>query len=506
MKRNALTYLLLPFLLALLVTACKDDTLPASPAEEEEAGSGVYVSVVVNTGGSNASRVPTPGEDGDLPKQPGTGDENMVHDLNVFFFQGKGINDLDNPNIDCQLYFSGAELQTSNDNVYHSVAKKVTDVLLLGETYHVLVIANTGSRITGVNTLHTLRDYQIEQPVTDNYTNFLMSSESDDKVTITPSTQNNPVPVKVDVERMVARVDCAWEDKYEVTGDNMPSDGGNSSQDKKDNVKILGAALVNRYVGNTYAFKRVTNGTDLNTENYLGDETRENGTTGNANNYVLDPLTVPGKYNSHYTYYYMEYVNWDIENDFANPKNNVTSEQEGRTYYCLSYARENINTTEQLSETEENERVGIQKYATGIMFKAQYTPAGFSEGETFYRYTSRNGNGSTLYTAEALMDAFPETFTEENQSAWGDIDGCDVFLNGCCYYVYWICHADGENTNVISPMKYAIVRNNIYQLYVNSISQLGTPEPDSSVKEINTEVHFQVSEWDRINVEVPDFD
>lgn len=505
MKLNLSTYLPLLFLLALLVTACKDDTFPASPAEEEEAGSGVYVSVVVNTGGSNASRVPTPGEDDDLSKQSGTGDENMVHDLNVFFFQGEGINDLDNPNIDCQLYFSGAELQTSNDNVYHSVAKKVTDVLLLGETYHVLVIANTGSRITGVNTLHTLRDYQIEQPVTDNYTNFLMSSESDDKVTITPSTQNNPVPVKVDVERMVARVDCAWEDKYEVTGDNMPSDGGNSSQDK-DKVTILGAALVNRYVGNTYAFKRVTNGTDLSTVNYLGDETRENGTTGNASNYVLDPLTVPGKHNSHYTYYYMEYVNWDIENDFANPKNNVTSEQEGRTYYCLSYARENINTTEQLSETEENERVGIQKYATGIMFKAQYTPAGFSEGETFYRYTSRNGNGSTLYTADALMDAFPETFTEENQSAWGDIDGCDVFLNGCCYYVYWICHADGENTNVISPMKYAIVRNNIYQLYVNRISQLGTPEPDSNVEEINTEVHFQVSEWDRINVEVPDFD
>ena len=71
MKRNVLTYLLLPFLLALLVTACKDDTLPASPAEEEEAGSGVYVSVVVNTGGSNASRVPTPGEGGDGP-QAGT--------------------------------------------------------------------------------------------------------------------------------------------------------------------------------------------------------------------------------------------------------------------------------------------------------------------------------------------------------------------------------------------------------------------------------------------------
>lgn len=507
MKRNALTYLLLPFLLALLVTACKDDTLPASPAEEEEAGSGVYVSVVVNTGGSNASRVPTPGEYGD-DLQAGTVEESTVHDLNVFFFQGEGINDLDNPNIDCQLYFSGAELQTSNDNVYHSVAKKVTDVLLLGETYHVLVIANTGSRITGINTLHTLRDYQIDQPVTDNYTNFLMSSESDVEVTITPSTQNNPVPVEVDVERMVARVDCAWKNEYKVSGDNMPSEGGNPSQNEKDKVKILGAALVNRYAGDTYAFKRVTNGTeDLNTENYLGDETRENGTTGNANNYVLDPLTVPGKHNSHYTYYYMEYVNWDIKNDFANPIGNidVTSEQGGKTYYCLSYARENINTTTQLSEKDGDETIGIQRYATGIMFKAQYTPTGFTEGGTFYRYTSRNGNGLTLYTAKTLMDAFPDTFTEENQSAWGDIEGCDVFLNGWCYYVYWIRHAE-DNSDDISPMEYAMVRNNIYQLYVNSISQLGTPEPDSNVEEINTEVHFQVKPWNIKDIEVPDFD
>ena len=139
------------------------------------------------------------------------------------------------------------------------------------------------------------------------------------------------------------------------------------------------------------------------------------------------------------------------------------------------------------------------------MFKAQYTPAGFPEGETFYRYMSLNGSGLTLYTAEALMNAFPNTFTKENQSAWGDIEGCDVFLNGWCYYVYWIRHAE-DNSDDISPMKYAMVRNNIYQLYVNRISQLGTPEPDSNVEEINTGVHFQVSEWDRINVEVPDFD
>lgn len=499
MKRNALTYLLLPFLLALLVTACKDDTLPASPAEEEEAGSGVYVSVVVNTGGSNASRVPTPGEDGDLPKQPGTGDENMVHDLTVFFLD----DDLNNATtINASAYFSEKEITPeASGNITRYTVQKEIEGLYVGNTYHVLVIANAGDLTNEITDIEELKNKTFNEVIVTHDTEqwFLMASEKDSgEIEIRANnSEYNPTWVSVDVERMTARVDCAWGNEYEISGNNMPSEGGNPSQNEKDKVKILGAALVNRYAGDTYAFKRVTNNViTLSDVTYLGDEAAD------ASNYVLDPLTVPGKHNSHYTYYYMEYVNWDIENDFANPiGNNVTSEQGGRTYYRLSYARENINTTAQLSETD-----GIQRYATGIMFKAQYTPAGFSEGETFYRYTSRNGNGSTLYTADALMDAFPETFTEENQSAWGDIDGCDVFLNGCCYYVYWIRHADGENTNVISPMEYAIVRNNIYQLYVYSIRQLGTPEPDSNVEEINTGVHFQVSEWDRINVEVPDFD
>ena len=504
MKRNALTYLLLPFLLALLVTACKDDTLPASPAEEEEAGSGVYVSVVVNTGGSNASRVPTPGEYGDLPKQPGTGDENMVHDLTVFFLD----DDLNNATtINASAYFSEKEITPeASGNITRYTVQKEIEGLYVGNTYHVLVIANAGDLTNEITDIEGLKNKTFNEVIVTHDTEqwFLMASEKDSgEIEIRANnSEYNPTWVTVNVERMTARVDCAWKDKYEVTSDNMSSDGGNSSQDEKDNVKILGAALVNRYVGNTYAFKRVTNNViTLSDVTYLGDEAAD------ASNYVLDPLTVPGKHNSHYTYYYMEYVNWDIKNDFANPIGNidVTSEQGGKTYYCLSYARENINTTEQLSETEENERVGIQKYATGIMFKAQYTPAGFPEGETFYRYMSLNGSGLTLYTAEALMDAFPDTFTEENQSAWGDIDGCDVFLNGWCYYVYWIRHAK-DNSGNINPMEYAMVRNNIYQLYVNSISQLGTPEPDSNVEEINTEVHFQVKPWNIKNIEVPVFD
>ena len=73
----------------------------------------------MNTGGSNASRVPTPGEGGDGP-QAGTVEESTVHDLNVFFFQGDvdestgerlGINSPNAANIPVHsLYFSSEDL------------------------------------------------------------------------------------------------------------------------------------------------------------------------------------------------------------------------------------------------------------------------------------------------------------------------------------------------------------------------------------------------------------
>ena len=398
--KSIFSYIFFPFLpLALCLSACTDEASPSSLAGDEDEGSGVFVSVVVNTGGDASTRVPTGGENGD-GLQPGEGDENKVHDLNVFFFQGdNGINSTGNPGIDCQLYFSSAELRASDDDTYYSVAKEVTDNgLLIGETYCVLVIANAGSRLTGANTLDALRDYRIAQPVSADYTRFLMASESDaDPVEIVPSTPNKPVTVSVGVERMAARVDCCWNDSYEVPEDNDLPSFGESSSTEADKVKILGASLVNRYRGETWAFKRVTNSLDnLNDITYLGDETVNN--SGVASNYVLDPLTASGKSNSDYNYYYTEYVNWDVDADFRKPFTiQVTSEHGGDTYIRWAYTRENVNQAPVLDATNWREL-----YATGIMFQAQYTPAGFTAGETFYVYP--NNGVRTIYTAVELCN------------------------------------------------------------------------------------------------------
>lgn len=503
--KSIFSYIFFPFLpLALCLSACTDEASPSSLAGDEDEGSGVFVSVVVNTGGDASTRVPTGDENGDGLHQPGEGDENKVHDLNVFFFQGdNGINSTGNPGIDCQLYFSSAELWASGDDTYYSVAKEVTDNgLLIGKNYCVLVIANAGSRLAGANTLDALRDYRIAQPVSADYTRFLMASASDaGPITIEPRTRNNPVKVSVRVERMAARVDCCWNDSYEVPEDNdLPSFGGSSSTEA-DKVKILGASLVNRYRGETWAFKRVTKGfTDLNDITYLDDEAVDN--TGHASNYVLDPLTASGKSNSDYNYYYTEYVNWNVDTDFQNPFNNneVTStDDDANTYIRWAYTRENINQADVLSDTN-----GRELYATGIMFQARYTPAGFREGDTFYVYP--NNGVRTIYTAAELCNQHYDVFGDLPQANWGDVDGCEVYDQGRCYYVYWIRHADDNNTADISPMEYAIVRNNIYQLKINSISGLGTPEPDSNVKEVEFDIHVRVKSWDKVEVEVPPFD
>lgn len=412
MKRNALTYLLLPFLLALLVTACKDDTLPASPAEEEEAGSGVYVSVVVNTGGSNASRVPTPGENGDLPKEPGTGDENMVHDLNVFFFQGDdGINSDANTKITHCLYFSqdnnnlfGGIGQGDYDAVYYSATEDVSDKLQIGERYNVLVIANAGdlSNNATLQTLGNLRDYQVSETITDDGY-FLMSSESDALIDIKANTPATAEQVSVNIERMTARVDCAWEDDYYEID--------NSSA----KVKIESAMLVNKYIGDTYAFKRITTSITDNTIEYLGDETGDNDTP--AENYVVDPKTLDDGFTPSATYYanYYPTLSLSENSEWRILDKNVTSTDEsGTIYYRLDYTQENVFRV--------SDGFNVAACCTGIVFKTTY----YADGNT-------NGAGETRY------------------------------------YSYWIRHA-ADNNDEISPMEYAIVRNNIYQLEVTGFS------------------------------------
>lgn len=174
MKHNLLRYSLLLILLACANTGCKDDTFLISSTEKED-GSGIYVSVMVNTGGTNVTKAgttPTPGENGD-GSQHGTGDENIIHTLIVYFFQGEvtedgtrlGINSSNPENIPVyKLEFNSNDLYGGNstnnyDAVYYSATKEVSEIgLQIGQTYDVLVIANID--LKGVDEMNNLKDLQ----------------------------------------------------------------------------------------------------------------------------------------------------------------------------------------------------------------------------------------------------------------------------------------------------------------------------------------------------------
>ncbi len=447
MKRPVLTYLFF-FCLVLITAACKDDSLPASSVEKE-GGSNVYVSIVVNTEDSQNSRVstPTPGEDGDDP-QIGVNEENVVHDLNVFFFHTtdrEGLNTTDRSVNVVSIYFN----QLTGSTTKYTTETKEIEGLEIGSSYNVLVIANLGESLKNITTLENLRQYIVSTPIVQTNYFVMASSETGIPVTIQATSKNNPTVVSANVERLAARVDCHWNNEYLV---------GN------DTVVITEAMLVNKYTGGTYAFKRVTNSTTELTIDYLGTENVE----GNlAANYVIDPktLNVPQTdIANSYDHYFSRY-SWSATDDWKSLSTAVTSTHNDVTYSLLDYTTENVVKAEDSENT-------CATYCTGIVFKAKYQPAGIftTDGNrTFYRY-----NGKCYASLPEIKNVIgDQSISDDNLSQFG----ITKYQDGICYYTYWIKHAEDGDDTTVSPMEYAIVRNNIYQINVTGINDIGTVTP-----------------------------
>ena len=164
---------------------------------------------------------------------------------------------------------------------------------------------------------------------------------------------------------------------------------------------------------------------------------------------------------NHYdnSFYFHHDTPGDWENIWKQLDNTVTSEQNGITYYLLDYTQENI-VPANVAETE------CAKYCTGIVFKAQYRPAGITTTDgTFYEYQGKFYNT-------------PEDTGIPNISPYNyEMFGVVKYEGGICYYTYWIKHADDGDDTKVSPMEYAIVRNNIYQINVTGVSGIGTVTP-----------------------------
>lgn len=451
------TYILFSLFLAFL-PGCEliHDDLPETRADGEP----VYIRLQISTGGEmSATRSnPTGGENGD-GREPGTGAENAVSNVTLFLFDANVAIDGEESTPLIPLSFSGSDLMDDSgdrpeeiEQIY-TIEKEVRG--LSEDSYHILAVANiTFNESEMPTTLGTLRDKLITSTPwttgTDSPTNFVMSSEKLATITgIKASTKQYPAEVEITIERLAAKVD------YKVNSASFTTDDGSS-------VKILGAQLVNDFKKGEYLFKRVhaTNVDATSGWSYLGDELPVN-PSGDATNWVVDAYDTSAKSEKDYNKYYPSFSPATITDD-ANNTN----------WIHLGYTMENTND---VSDDD------LEKYATGVVFKAQYTPTSFEEGSDFYYLNEKFYNSIEAIKEDPNVQGM-EGLTAENYESYG----IDFYDGGICYYTWWIRHSNNEGNNI---MRYGIVRNNWYQLMVNSIK--GLPSGGDDIVIIVAVEHWQ---------------
>ena len=440
------TYILFSLFLAFL-PGCEliHDDLPETRTDGEP----VYIRLQISTGGEmSATRSnPTGGEDGDDGREPGTDAENAVSNVTLFLYNANvSINDVNaaTTRIDKvitfnQLEVSGKDLPTI-EKKYTSETKEVSG--LSEKSYNVLAVANCDLSSGTFSTLGDVLNYTMKDVLWSGSgnatTTFVMSSEKEATIPnvlnspdIQTSTKQYPAEVEITIERLAARVDYI-----------APGSNGTANEyitNRGDKAVIKGAALCNQVTKGMWMFKRVSDNPEATTVEYLGNEEPVAG--GIATNWVID---YPGK-----TY---------VESPSAyNNCFDVTVDDQ--TWHCIGYTGENVQQITDVTDFE-------TKKVTGVVFKVQYTPKGFTEGETFYEY-----RGSFYKNKSEL----PEHYVEAD---------LNTYENGICYYTWWIKHSN-DNANTYGIMEYATVRNNLYQLTVNSISSLNDIQIIVAVKNWN---------------------
>ncbi len=314
--------------------------------------------------------------------------------------------------------------------------------------YKVLVVANPTDELieafpeNNTYNLSEVRDYIVDSAwITEkkdgnySYSSFLMTSENDDStINLDNNPESSPAVITADVERMAARIDYKADGTYVIDAE----DGGDETYGGAT-VKILGAAIVNNLSAGSYLLKRVSQKVESNdfvpkfgNSIYLGRETFDDG--GLANNYVLDPWTeekttyatkvsmvVDGKkvedeadletiYGGNGGIYYPGVtVNDEQSSSYWNERMSTGTPitVDGESWNCLGYVMENTTFAPFSSK----------KYATGVVFQAQFTPAEGSIKSPYYHKTTLN-EGETFFkwddelfaSAEDMMaTAYPST-------------------------------------------------------------------------------------------------
>ena len=541
-------------LVTALAAGCEQEDIGNDPSEGGGMSATSYVSLSFASPQGTPTRAnPTGGETGD-GQETGQDYENAITSAVAFFYQGtdqKGVNSGGNTPIKAFVSFNNIgngtdENSTGVDRKYTTSPQQVD---LENGTYNVIVVANPGTdRWTGrLLTLADVRDHIQTTAWTvseSGYSNFVMTSAADATLTLNSNPESDPATAEVNVERMAARLDYKAEAPYTCTD---PAYSGAT-------VEITGAALVNNLTEGSYLLKRVADDVNGNNLSYLGDETAdENGVatnyvldpwTASKNGNLYGTWFMNGSPDPNWWAGYVQpgtsvsdgaetwqRIGYTLENttaadaagsDYSTgvvfkakfyPKG-VANYTDGETFFALgnrlfasmedmmkNFYGSKFDELDDLIKKCETWR-DVKQFITSTLLTND--PSGYNkyleglaEGKDD---TGAVSDASSLIWSNYMLNECGYS-KDENGKVVLDQNGkvtrialqhygTRTYEDATCYYTWWVRHSN-DNDDAKGIMEYAIVRNNIYKITVESIYSLGDPVPGD--EELNVKVY--VNNW-----------
>lgn len=536
-------------LMASLAAGCAQEDIDTAPSGGGGMSASSYVSLSFASQQSTPTRSnPTGGEQGD-GDETGQDYENEIKSAVAFFYQGSGTDGVNSsgttPIMAVATFNVGSPTEPGNgiDRTYTTTPQQVD---LDDGTYNVLVVANPGADWWTGQSL-TLADVRNHIQTTawtaseSGYSDFVMTSAADATLTLNSNPESDPAKATVNVERMAARLDYKAEASYTCTDPAYPN----------ATVKITGAALVNNLTAGSYIIKRVAddvNGTNLS---YLGNETADENDA--ATNYVLDPWTASKNGNLYGTWFmngssdpnwwagYVQpgtsvsdgwlRIGYTLENTTAadaagsdystgvvfkakfNPQG-VANYQGGATFFALgthlfasmedmmtyvygadfSQFDDKIDACTDWASVKtfaasllDNDPSGYKAFLLGQDEAQDLAQVKESLKWSAYMLSNCGYSASLNETYKVELDQNGIVTRNALQSY-----GVRTYEDATCYYTWWVRHSNDNNDETKGIMEYAIVRNNIYKLTVNSIYSLGNDVPG---EDENIILDVYVNDW-----------
>ena len=543
-------------LVTALAAGCAQEDIGNAPSEGGGLSASSYVALsFASPQGTPTRSNPTGGETGD-GLEKGQANENAITSAVAFFYQGtdqKGVNSGGTTLIKAVVSFNFNNIGNGTDENSTGVDRTYTtlpqQVDLENGTYNVIVVANPGTDWwTGRSlTLADVRDHIQTTAWTvsgSDYSNFVMTSAADATLTLNSNPESDPATAEVNVERMAARLDYKAKTSYTCTDPAYPG----------ATVKITGAALVNNLTEGSYLLKRVADDVNGNNLSYLGDETADE--NGVATNYVLDPWTtnkskglygtwfMNGSSNPNWWATYVQLgtpvsdgaetwqrIGYTLENTTAadaagsdystgvvfkakfNPQG-VANYTDGATFFALGnrlfasmedmmryvYGADFRQFDDKIDAC--TDWAAVKNFAASLLDNDPSGYKSFLQGQDEAQdlaqvKESLKWNAYMLnkcgYSASLNNNAYSVTLDQNDDISTREAlqpYGTRTYEDATCYYTWWVRHSNDDTKKGI--MEYAIVRNNIYKLTVNSIYSLGGPVPG---EDENIILDVYVNDW-----------